>query len=60
MLAKFYPDFNGISMNELQLQNQPPVEEIAESSEGEQNSLCELGADELQSVAGGPGIKNGM
>lgn len=48
-------------MNEVELQNQLHAEEVAEPSESEQDSLrCELNADELQSVAGGPGIKNGM
>lgn len=45
-------------MNELHLQDPGQGEELAEQSGQDMYEVCELNADELADVAGGPGINN--
>ena len=46
-------------MSELHLQDQNQGDELVEACEQELDEADELSVDELDSVAGGPGIRNG-
>lgn len=47
-------------MNDLHLQDPEQGEELAELSGQDNYEICELDADELADVAGGPLIQNGL